>query len=123
MRRTARLVTGAAVLGVVGITGAPAALAQTVDCAVYPDACVRSEVIGDSTTRGGGAAGGGAPEKAGVDAQGTGVAGTVSSRGSTPSTLPFTGGESVLLGLAGAGAVAAGTVLVVAARRRGVTAA
>lgn len=35
-----------------------------------------------------------------------------------PSTLPFTGGEIVLISAAGAAAVAAGTALVVGGRRR-----
>lgn len=40
------------------------------------------------------------------------------SSGAAPTTLPFTGGELVLLSTAGAGALAAGTVLVMAGRRR-----
>ena len=38
---------------------------------------------------------------------------------STRATLPFTGGELVLVATAGAGAVGAGAALVVASRRRG----
>ncbi len=44
-------------------------------------------------------------------------AGTVSGR-TTPNTLPFTGGDIVLLSLLGAGTLAGGTALVVAGRRR-----
>ena len=99
MRPTLRLVTGAAVLGVVSLTGIPAASAQSVDCNAYPQSCVDSRVLPDGNT---------APA-------------TVVRNSPTPSTLPFTGGETVLIALAGAGAVAAGTVLVRGARRRGVT--
>lgn len=38
---------------------------------------------------------------------------------SNPSTLPFTGGELILMTAIGAGALAGGTALVVAGRRRG----
>jgi hypothetical protein len=106
MRRTARLATGVAVLGVVGFVGAPAAIAQTANCAIYADACVESVVINDRA--------------AVSDRKSSGVSGTVSGRGSTPASLPFTGGEVLLLGLVGAGAIAAGTALVAATRRRGV---
>lgn len=41
----------------------------------------------------------------------------------TPATLPFTGGEIVLVSAAGAAAVAGGVALLVAGRRRGDTAA
>ena len=49
-----------------------------------------------------------------------GGAGTGSGNGTTsnPSTLPFTGGELVLMTAVGAGALAGGTALVVAGRRR-----
>lgn len=43
---------------------------------------------------------------------------TVVQSSNTPATLPFTGGELVLLSLAGAGAIAGGVALVVAGRRR-----
>jgi hypothetical protein len=99
MRRTARLATGVAVLGVVGFAGAPAAIAQTATCNSYSGTCVEPVVVND---RGAGS-------------------GTVSGRSSTPASLPFTGGEVLLLGFVGAGALAAGTVLVAATRRRGVT--
>lgn len=58
---------------------------------------------------------------AGTDTGGDqGGAGTGSSTGGTsnPSTLPFTGGELVLMTALGAGALAGGTALVVAGRRR-----
>ena len=111
MRRTARLATGVAVLGVVGFVGAPAAIAQTANCNSYSDTCVKSVVINNR----------GAVPGAVSDRNSSGGSGTVSRRSSTPASLPVTGGEVLLLGLVGAGAVAAGTVLVVATRRRGVT--
>lgn len=50
----------------------------------------------------------------GTNAGGTSTGGTSSS----PSTLPFTGGELVLMTALGAGALAGGTALVIAGRRR-----
>jgi len=112
MSRIARVTTGVAVLGLAGVVAAPAALAQTTDCAVYPDACVESQVVNDR------------PAPAVDSSTGNRVDSSTSNRDAgSPATLPFTGGEVLLIGLAGGGAVAAGAVLVVAARRRGVTAA
>lgn len=55
--------------------------------------------------------------------EGTGSgAATVVTPTDTPTTLPFTGGELVLLTAAGAGALAGGTALVLAGRRRQATA-
>lgn len=99
MRRTARLATGAVVLGVVGFAGVPAASAQVVVCDSYPDRC--PVLPGEGFNQGAGNQG----------------AGTVSGR-ATPNTLPFTGGDIVLLSLLGAGTLAGGTALVVAGRRR-----
>jgi hypothetical protein len=111
MRTSLRLTTGAAVLGVASIVGAPAALAQTVTCDAYSEGCETAEVLPDAITRG----------SAGTTA---GVASTGASRsGASPSSLPFTGGETAALSLAGAGALAAGVVLVVAGRRRASTSA
>ncbi len=66
--------------------------------------------------------GGGGGAGTGTDTGGDqGGAGTGSSTGGTtsnPSTLPFTGGELVLMTALGAGALAGGTALVVAGRRR-----
>jgi len=109
MRTALRLTTGAAVLGVASLIGAPAALAQTTTCDAYSEGCDTTEVLPDSEDR--------------DDDGGTaGAAGSSGTRGSaTPSSLPFTGGETALLGLAGAGTLAAGTALVVASRRRGAT--
>lgn len=112
MRRTVRLATGVAAFGITSLVAMPAAGAQTVDCAVYPDRCIESDVV--------------------VDRQPAAVIDTVQDRDETssttainpgttavnPSTLPFTGGEVALLGVVGAGALAAGTALVVAGRRR-----
>lgn len=63
----------------------------------------------DNDNAGSGAAPGGT--------SGTGPTGTATS----PSTLPFTGGELVLMTAAGLGALAGGTALVVAGRRRAQT--
>ncbi len=104
MRTSLRLTTGAAVLGVASLVGAPAALAQTTTCDAYSEGCDTTGVLPDSEDQ---------------DDDTAGVAVSSGNRGSgTPSSLPRTGGETVLLGLAGAGALAAGTVLVVAGRRR-----
>lgn len=56
------------------------------------------------------------------DVDDTGVLGTSVSTGTggaaTEGDLPFTGGEAVMIGLLGVGALAGGTALVVAGRRR-----
>ncbi len=122
MRRTARLATGVAVLGVVGFVGAPAAIAQTATCNSYSGTCVESDVINRGAASGAGSdRNSSGVSGAGSDRNSSGVSGTVSGRSSTPASLPFTGGEVLLLGFVGAGALAAGTVLVAATRRRGVT--
>ncbi len=114
MRTSLRLTTGAAVLGVASLVGAPAALAETTTCDAYSEGCDTTGVLPDTQDRG-------ATGNSGGVAGSSGSSGT---RGSgTPSSLPFTGGETAALGLAGAGALAAGTVLVVAARRRASSAA
>ncbi len=102
MRRTARLATGAVVLGVVGFAGVPAASAQEVACEAYARTCTPIGGVQDEQVN------------QGAGNQG---AGTVSGR-TTPNTLPFTGGDIVLLSLLGAGTLAGGTALVVAGRRR-----
>ena len=62
----------------------------------------------------GGGGGGGTGADTGGDQGGAGTGGSTSN----PSTLPFTGGELVLMTALGAGALAGGTALVVAGRRR-----
>lgn len=65
--------------------------------------------------------GGGGGAGTGTDTGGDqGGAGTGSTGGTTanPATLPFTGGELVLMTALGAGALAGGTALVIAGRRR-----
>lgn len=100
MRRTARVATGAIVLGVVTFAGAPAAVAaDVVACDSYGRTC--PAVLGEQMNRGSNTTGG-----------------AVSGRTSTPDTLPFTGGDIVLLSLLGAGTLAGGAALVVAGRRR-----
>ena len=66
---------------------------------------------------GGGGAGTGSDTGGDVDGAGTG-SGTTGGTTSNPSTLPFTGGELVLMTALGAGALAGGTALVIAGRRR-----
>lgn len=68
-----------------------------------------SETGGDTEnpTTGGGTAGGG-----------TTAGGTTGGTATSPSTLPFTGGELVLMTAIGAGALAGGTALVLAGRRK-----
>ena len=97
MRTTSRVILAAAAVGASFAFGTPAAFAQAA-CA-YPFDC----------PTGGGAGGGGA-------GGGGSVAGPTGGGGSA---LPVTGGELVLMTTAGAGALAAGTVLVVAGRKRG----
>ena len=67
---------------------------------------------------GGGGAGTGADTDGEVDAGGSGAGTDTGGTTSNPSTLPFTGGELVLMTALGAGALAGGTALVVAGRRR-----
>jgi hypothetical protein len=99
MRRTARLATGVVALGVTGFVGMPAATAQDmVACDSYGRTC--PVVPGEQFNRGAGAGN------------------TVSGRTTTPNTLPFTGGDVVLLSLIGAVTLAGGAALVVAGRRR-----
>ncbi len=107
MRRTARVATGAIVLGVVTFAGAPAAVAaDVVACDSYGRTC--PAVLGEQFNRGSNTSGG-------VSGR---TDGAVSGRTSTPDTLPFTGGDIVLLSLLGAGTLAGGAALVVAGRRR-----
>lgn len=77
-----------------------------------------------TTTPGTATAGGaGTTAAGGAGTTTAGGAGTTTAGGRAPATLPFTGDEVLVLSLAGAGAVAAGTALVVAGRRRSAPAA
>jgi hypothetical protein len=96
MRRSASLTVAAALSGGALLLAAPAALAQTADYSGTGE-----EVLSTVQSR---------PGVAEVAEQ-SGVAGS-------PATLPFTGGEIVLISAAGAAAVAAGAALVVGGRRR-----
>lgn len=85
-------------------------------CDAYSGGCpspVPSNIGGGD---GGAGTGSGTDTDGDVDAGGAGAGngGTTSN----PSTLPFTGGELVLMTAIGAGALAGGTALVVAGRRR-----
>lgn len=113
MHRTFHVALGGAALTLGAVVALPGvALAQQVDCdddqvaAAYPDICVDlpDEVDGGTTSPG---TGPGSP------------GGTAGGGGTTPGTLPFTGDEVLVLSIAGAGALAAGTAMVVAGRRRG----
>ena len=103
MRTITRFTLVAAVVGGGALLGAPAALAQTAPCA-YPFDCP--------------AAGGGSTTPAVGGGTGTPSAGGGSSTAGAAAVLPFTGGEIVLLTATGAGALAAGSALLVAGRRR-----
>ena len=94
MRPTSALAT-AAMTSTLLLTGAPAALAV---CDAYSGVCVEDEVRERNEPR--------QPQGAVVRAR------------QAPETLPFTGGEVVMLSALGAGAVAGGAALVVAGRRR-----
>lgn len=63
---------------------------------------------------------GGDTDSSGTDGGGSGTNGGGSADG-RPSTLPFTGGELVLLSAVGIGALVGGTALVVAGRRKAAT--
>ncbi len=119
MRLTARLATGAVVLGVVAVGGAPAASAQAACPAgqvfsTYSETCVLS----GNTVRGSGGAATGTGVLSGNTVRGTGGAATETGRTRGPATLPFTGGEVVLAAALGVAALGAGAALVVAGRRR-----
>lgn len=98
MRRVTHLLAGAALAGGVGLLGAPAAHADTT-CDAYSGVC--PVVPGKQLPAG--------EVKAVV----------VKKPAATPSTLPFTGGDVVLVSVLGAAAVAGGGALLVAGRRRG----
>lgn len=99
----ARLIPAIGTLVVGGwLVAVPAASpAFAAPCDAYSGAC-------PSTPAGNGGAGGG----------GGAPAGGANDAGGGRGELPFTGGELVLMTLVGAGAVAGGTALVVAGRRR-----
>ena len=105
MSRTAAVVLGGTLLGgaLVGFAAVPASAAP---CDAYSQVC-------PSTPPGGGGGGGG-----GTGGGTTGATGSGGSATATTGDLPFTGGEVVLMTVVGLGAVAGGTALVVAGRRR-----
>ncbi|MBC7375770.1 MAG: hypothetical protein H7323_17410 [Frankiales bacterium] len=61
-----------------------------------------------------------APTSGGTGGAANGGSGSGASTAARPSTLPFTGGELVLLSTIGVGALVGGTVLIVAGRRKAV---
>ncbi len=108
MRNVIRLSLAGAVVGAVSVIGVPAALAQTAAECAYPfDNC---DDFGGGTVDGATGDGG-----AGGDVAGGGTLDAAPARGGA---LPFTGGETVLLGATGLGALAGGAALVIAGRRR-----
>jgi hypothetical protein len=118
MHRNLKVALGGAALTAGVVVGLPsAALAGSLDCtnaeiaARYAAVCVPAPGgIGDNVTSpgGGGSVGGGATGGGSVSAGRGGVG-----------SLPFTGDEILVMTLAGAGALAAGSALTVAGRRRG----
>ena len=97
MNMSVRLAVGAAALSFVGLTASPA---LAVVCDPYSQECVEPSNQGS-----------------GVGAQQVGTPAAVRSD-TSPATLPFTGGELVLLSTVGAAALAGGVALTVAGRRR-----
>ena len=138
MRRTIHLSIAGFAVGVGAVLGASPVSAQGLDCtdeevaAAYSEACIPTPPLPDGNGGGGGGGGEGEPIDGNDGGAGTGNGGAgnggtgnggagnggAGNGGSGPSTLPFTGGEVLLVSLVGAGAVAAGTALVVAGRRR-----
>ncbi len=117
MRNTLRLGVVGVLMGASAVLGTSTAVAQ--EACEYPFDC--PEVIDGETTDGavadpspapGGTSTGGTTD---VDAGGTTATGGGAGSGSQ---LPLTGGEAMLLGVTGLGALAGGTALVVAGRRR-----
>lgn len=98
----ARLATGAVALSFVALGATPAFAV----CDPYSQECVSPQSQGSSTQL----------EPA------AGSPAVRSSSATSPATLPFTGGEVVLIAALGAAAVGGGVALVVAGRRRQVPA-
>lgn len=98
--RPATLAGGMLLGGVLVVSGAAPALAV---CDAYSGSCVEPTKVLPTTL-----------EAPATDVRSRAVVDT----GASPSTLPFTGGELVLVSALGAAAVAGGTALVVAGRRR-----
>jgi len=136
MHRNVKVALGGAALSIGVVVGLPSvAGATTLDCtnaaiaAQYPQVCVpQPQPITDTPTApgtggatGGGATGGGATGGGSTGGSVSTGGGTVSSGRGAVASLPFTGDEILVLSLAGAAALAAGTALTVAGRRRGAT--
>ena len=112
MSRTAAVVLGGTLLGgaLVGFAAVPASAAP---CDAYSQVCPSTPPGG-----GGGGSGGGSNGGGGTGGGTTGATGSGGSATATTGDLPFTGGEVVLMTVVGLGAVAGGTALGVAGRRR-----
>lgn len=109
-RRTVATATvGAACWVAIGLAGPAAAV-----CDPYSGGCPSPT----PSPIDGGDGGAGTGSDTGGDQGGAGTGSSTGGTTSNPSTLPFTGGEIVLLTALGAGALAGGTALVIAGRRR-----
>lgn len=124
MHRNIHVALGGAALTLGALVALPGvALAQEIDCdddqvaALYPEVCV--DEPGTPIDGGDGGAGTGVtpPATGGTTTGGGTATGGTTTRGGA-SSLPFTGDEVLVLSLAGAGALAAGTALAAAGRRR-----
>lgn len=116
MKNSTRTAAVTTALGVFLVTGAPAALAQSV-----VDPYSQTEVLPIVLTKpapAGKAPGAAVAPAARPAAPAAPAAVRGGSRAVTPSSLPFTGGEVVTAALAGVALTAAGAVLVAAGRRR-----
>ena len=131
MHRNVKVALGGAALSVGVVVGLPTAALATPICNTYSGTCVipptappSTPVVGgvDSPGTGGGSTGGGSTGGGSIGGTGGGGgSGAVSSGRGAVNALPFTGDEILVLSLAGAAALAAGTALTVAGRRRGAT--
>ena len=145
MHRNVKVALGGAALSLGVVVGMPtAALGQEIDCTIaeiaakYPERCVQTSPTTPPSTppsipvtggeqapgqgSGGGSTGGGtAGGSTGGTGGGAGAGQVVSSGRAAADTLPFTGDEILVLSIAGAAALAAGTALTVAGRRRRTT--
>ena len=130
MHRNVKVALGGAALSLGVVVGLPtAALADpTIDCSIaeiaakYAEICapVGGEVPDNEeqpVVGGGGGSGTGGGSTGGGTAGGSAGGGVASQA----SSLPFTGDEILVLSLVGAAALAGGTALTVAGRRRGAT--
>lgn len=108
MRPLTSVVGATAVAGVLSVVLAGPAMAV---CDAYSGTCTEPPAVLPSTLVS-------TPPATTDDAQVATTQTTTSQTTTSPATLPFTGGELLLVSVAGLGAVAGGVVLVAAGRRR-----